>query len=126
MQQLFLPITAEEVTQRGWDAPDFVYVVGEAYVDHPSFGLAIISSRDPSDLQKELIAIAIGIVIFLLVGWCLRDLERAKKIRYLAAAAGLALLAFNLVFGVEKFGAKNWIQLGSFSFQRDMLVTCHA
>ncbi|MCI5955982.1 MAG: YgiQ family radical SAM protein [Clostridiales bacterium] len=39
----FLPITPQEVTQRGWDAPDFVYVVGEAYVDHPSFGHAIIS-----------------------------------------------------------------------------------
>ena len=38
----FLPITPAEVKQRGWDAPDFVYVVGEAYVDHPSFGHAII------------------------------------------------------------------------------------
>ncbi|MEG2481630.1 MAG: YgiQ family radical SAM protein [Clostridia bacterium] len=39
----FLPISPEDVQQRGWDAPDFVYVVGEAYVDHPSFGHAIIS-----------------------------------------------------------------------------------
>ncbi len=39
----FLPVTMEEVKKRGWDAPDFVYVVGEAYVDHPSFGHAIIS-----------------------------------------------------------------------------------
>lgn len=39
----FLPISPQEVRQRGWDAPDFVYVVGEAYVDHPSFGHAIIS-----------------------------------------------------------------------------------
>ncbi len=39
----FLPITREECTKRGWDAPDFVFVVGEAYVDHPSFGQAIIS-----------------------------------------------------------------------------------
>ena len=38
----FLPVTPEEVAQLGWDAPDFVYVVGEAYVDHPSFGHAII------------------------------------------------------------------------------------
>ena len=43
MPNSFLPITPQEVTQRGWDAPDFVYVVGEAYVDHPSFGHAIIS-----------------------------------------------------------------------------------
>jgi len=39
----FLPITPAEVKQRGWKQPDFVYVVGEAYVDHPSFGHAIIS-----------------------------------------------------------------------------------
>ncbi|MBP3542488.1 MAG: YgiQ family radical SAM protein [Clostridia bacterium] len=39
----FLPVCPEDVRRRGWDAPDFVYVVGEAYVDHPSFGHAIIS-----------------------------------------------------------------------------------
>ena len=39
----FLPVSAEEMKARGWDAPDFVYVTGDAYVDHPSFGLAIIS-----------------------------------------------------------------------------------
>ncbi len=39
----FLPITKAECTERGWDVPDFVYVSGDAYVDHPSFGPAIIS-----------------------------------------------------------------------------------
>ena len=39
----FLPVTAEECKERGWDRPDFVYVTGDAYVDHPSFGVAIIS-----------------------------------------------------------------------------------
>ncbi len=39
----FLPITAEEVRQRGWDSVDFVCVTGDAYVDHPSFGTAIIT-----------------------------------------------------------------------------------
>ena len=39
----FLPITPEEVKERGWDAVDFVYVSGDAYVDHPSFGVSIIS-----------------------------------------------------------------------------------
>ena len=38
----FLPTTPEEMKARGWEAPDFVYVVGEAYVDHPSFGPAVI------------------------------------------------------------------------------------
>ena len=39
----FLPITKEEMLQRGWYYADFVLVTGDAYVDHPSFGTAIIS-----------------------------------------------------------------------------------
>ncbi len=39
----FLPVTPEEVRALGCDVPDFVYVCGDAYVDHPSFGAAIIS-----------------------------------------------------------------------------------
>ena len=39
----FLPITKKEIDDLGWDAPDFVVVTGDAYVDHPSFGTAIIS-----------------------------------------------------------------------------------
>lgn len=43
MNQGFLPITREEMAARGWEQADFVYVIGDAYVDHPSFGHAIIS-----------------------------------------------------------------------------------
>ena len=39
----FLPISAKEVQERGWAEVDFVYVCGDAYVDHPSFGAAIIT-----------------------------------------------------------------------------------
>jgi len=39
----FLPTTVEEIKYLGWERPDFVYVCGDAYVDHPSFGAAIIS-----------------------------------------------------------------------------------
>lgn len=39
----FLPMNANEVAQRGWDSVDFVYVCGDSYVDHPSFGAAIIT-----------------------------------------------------------------------------------
>ena len=39
----FLPITRKEMEDRGISQPDFVYVIGDAYVDHPSFGHAIIS-----------------------------------------------------------------------------------
>ncbi len=39
----FLPTTYEEMIDRGWQQPDFIYVCGDAYVDHPSFGAAIIT-----------------------------------------------------------------------------------
>lgn len=39
----YLPISKEDMKKRGWDEVDFVYVIGDAYVDHPSFGHAIIS-----------------------------------------------------------------------------------
>ena len=40
---MFLPINGKEMKERGWDEVDFVYVSGDAYVDHPSFGAAIIT-----------------------------------------------------------------------------------
>ena len=39
----FLPISKQDMLSLGWDRPDFIYVCGDAYVDHPSFGAAIIS-----------------------------------------------------------------------------------
>ncbi len=41
--QDYLPITREDMDRRGWAECDFVYITGDAYVDHPSFGTAIIS-----------------------------------------------------------------------------------
>ena len=43
MNQSFLPISKADMKARNWDYVDFVYVIGDAYVDHPSFGHAIIS-----------------------------------------------------------------------------------
>lgn len=43
MNHGFLPISRKEMEERGWNQVDFVYVSGDAYVDHPSFGHAIIT-----------------------------------------------------------------------------------
>lgn len=43
MENRFLPICREDMLERGWEQVDFVYVTGDAYVDHPSFGHAIIT-----------------------------------------------------------------------------------
>jgi uncharacterized radical SAM protein YgiQ len=39
----FLPITRRDMQERGWDQLDFLFISGDAYVDHPSFGMAIIT-----------------------------------------------------------------------------------
>jgi uncharacterized radical SAM protein YgiQ len=39
----FLPITLQDMKERGWDQLDFLFISGDAYVDHPSFGMAIIT-----------------------------------------------------------------------------------
>ena len=43
MENKFLPICKQDMIDRGWDQLDFVLVTGDAYVDHHSFGTAIIS-----------------------------------------------------------------------------------
>ena len=40
---MFLPISKKDMNERGWDSCDFIIVTGDAYVDHPTFGTAIIS-----------------------------------------------------------------------------------
>ncbi len=43
MSQKFLPVSKEDLDKRGWSRPDFIIVSGDAYIDHPSFGVAIVS-----------------------------------------------------------------------------------
>ncbi len=87
-----------------------------------TMGLAVIASDSPGELNKQMICIGAGLVVFLLLCWALRDLERAKRLRYAAAAGSLLLLAVNLAFGVELGGAKNWIFIGGVSFQPSELA----
>ncbi len=82
-----------------------------------TMGMAAICTVRPEESVKQLAAMVMGIGVFLTVGWSMRDLERAKKMRYLAAVAGVALLGVTLVFGREYYGAKNWLVIGPLSIQ---------
>ena len=82
-----------------------------------TMGMAAIATVKPGEAEKQLTAMILGLVVFLVVGWSLRDLERAKKVRYLAAVAGIGFLLVTLVFGKEYYGAKNWLVIGSLSIQ---------
>ncbi|MBQ7340677.1 MAG: FtsW/RodA/SpoVE family cell cycle protein [Oscillospiraceae bacterium] len=82
-----------------------------------TMGMAAIATVAPGEAVKQLIAMVLGLAIFLFVGWSLRDLERAKVVRYFAGLAGIGFLLITLLFGQEYYGAKNWLVIGSFSIQ---------
>lgn len=87
-----------------------------------TLGMAVIATVAPAEAVKQLIAMALGILVFLILGWALRNLERAKVLRYVAGVAGILFLLITLVFGQEYYGAKNWLVIGSVSLQPSELT----
>ncbi|MCQ2421781.1 MAG: FtsW/RodA/SpoVE family cell cycle protein [Lachnospiraceae bacterium] len=82
-----------------------------------TISLSVTTSCNYTLLFKQLAAVVFGIVIFLVLGIILKDLTLVKKLRWFAAACGLGLMAITLILGSAKYGATNWIHIGSFSFQ---------
>ncbi len=82
-----------------------------------TMGMVAIAAVKPGETGKQLISLLLGVGMFLLVGWSLRDLERAKKFRYLAAVAGVGFLVITLLFGEEYYGAKNWLKIAGMTLQ---------
>ncbi|HIT34801.1 MAG TPA: FtsW/RodA/SpoVE family cell cycle protein [Candidatus Faecousia intestinigallinarum] len=87
-----------------------------------TMGFSALATVAPEEIKKQFIAVALGIIVFFAVGWSLRDLERAKKIRYFASLAGVGFLLITLVFGEEYYGAKNWLFIGNMSIQPSELT----
>ena len=82
-----------------------------------TMGMAALASIKPAEASKQLFAMVLGILVFLVVGWSMRDLERAKKYRYLAVILGIGFLVFTLLFGTETYGAKAWVVIGGMTLQ---------
>lgn len=82
-----------------------------------TMGMAAISAVKPGETVKQMVSVVMGLVLYLVIGWAVRDLERTKRIRYAAGVAGILLLLITLVFGREYHGAKNWLMIGSLSIQ---------
>ena len=87
-----------------------------------TIGLAVTCSSAPGSAMRQTFLLAAGIAIYFALGWFLRSLERARRLRWPLAIAGLALLAVNILFGGTVFGAKNWLEVGGFSFQPSEFV----
>jgi cell division protein FtsW (lipid II flippase) len=82
-----------------------------------TIGMSITASSSVSDLFKQMMLLVAGVGLFFLIGGFLRDLDRAKKMRLPISAAGLLLLAVNLVFGRTVYGARNWMSIAGVTFQ---------
>ena len=82
-----------------------------------TMGMAALASIKPAEANKQLFALVLGILVFLVVGWSMRDLERAKKFRYLAVILGIGFLVFTLLFDTETYGAKAWVVIGGMTLQ---------
>lgn len=87
-----------------------------------TLSLSITASSAPKSLLKQFIAVILGLLLFLILGIFLRNLDRIKKIRWQMAACAIGLLAITVILGQVKNGAANWISLGSFSFQPSELA----
>ena len=82
-----------------------------------TMGMAVLASQKPGETTKQLFAMVLGLLVFLIVGWSLRNLERAKRFRYLAVILGVGFLVITLLIGEEQHGAKAWIRLAGMTIQ---------
>ena len=88
-----------------------------------TLSLAVTASSNTGALLKQFLCVAMGLAGFLVLGIFLRDLDRAKKIRWLMAGAAIALAAVTLLPGVPtQYGAANWLTIAGVSVQPSELA----
>lgn len=85
-------------------------------------GLTVCASFNESYALKQLIAIAMGLAVYLIMTALIKDVRVACALRYPAAVGSLAVLAANLALAEVTNGTLNWIDLGFFSIQPSELV----
>ncbi|MBR1456419.1 MAG: FtsW/RodA/SpoVE family cell cycle protein [Oscillospiraceae bacterium] len=87
-----------------------------------TLGMSVAATSTPDDMFKQILLTIAAVALFLLNGWWLRSLKRTAAMRFPIAAAALLLLAVNVVASDAVLGARNWLELGGFSFQPSELV----
>ena len=87
-----------------------------------TLSLAVTGSTVPDECPKQLVAILMGLAIFLVLGFFLRDLTRAQRVRWIMGAAAVGMLVITLLIGSSEGGAKAWIRLGGLSLQPSELA----
>lgn len=80
-------------------------------------GLIILYRINPSLAVKQVMWFALGVAAFILIVVLMPDLKSFQKYKYYYLAATLIFMSMALLVGSERYGAKNWVYIGSFSFQ---------
>ncbi|MBQ9708738.1 MAG: FtsW/RodA/SpoVE family cell cycle protein [Firmicutes bacterium] len=87
-----------------------------------TMSLAVTTSAYPSTVFKQAFCIVIGLGLFFILCWMLRDLNRVKRIVHVLMAASVVLLFINITMGSLKNGSTNWVSIGGFTFQPSELI----
>ncbi|MGH2364789.1 MAG: FtsW/RodA/SpoVE family cell cycle protein [Chloroflexota bacterium] len=85
-------------------------------------GLLVLNYLDPREERAQLLWVALGLAVMLVVIFGLPDVHVLQHYKYSAAAAGLLLLAVTALFGREINGARLWLGVGPFQFQPSELM----
>lgn len=85
-------------------------------------GILLISAHNEAGARTQVIAMAIGMVIFSFMIWFMGDLKRVEKAHLFVGGGALLLFVINMVFGTSIYGAKNWIIIGGLSIQPSELI----
>ena len=87
-----------------------------------ALGMSIAASSTPEDMGKQLILTVVGVALFLFGGWWLRNLKRTASMRVPVGILAMLLLGVNVLTSDAVFGARNWLEIGGFSFQPSEFV----
>lgn len=87
-----------------------------------ALGMSVAASGTPEDMFKQLLLTMVGVALFLINGWWLRNLRRTAALRIPVAIMAAALLGVNVMTSDAVFGARNWLEIGGYSFQPSEFV----
>jgi len=87
-----------------------------------SVSMSVIATSNPAELLRTAALIFAGIVFFFIICYILRDLNRAKQLRWPIAIVGLLFLAVGFALAEEIYGARRWIELFGITIQPSEFV----
>ncbi len=87
-----------------------------------SLGMSVAASSSPDGMLKQLLLTIAAVLLFAILGWWLRDLERSTAARSAVVIGTVLLMFINIAFSDKVLGARNWLTIGGFSLQPSELV----